>query len=98
MWYAAAEPVSKTQRVSAEGIGEASAEGLTLYPNPTTGVVQVGCDGCTVKEATVVTPQGRSERVACRDGRIDLSHLAAGVYYLEVRTETGVRREKVTKL
>ena len=94
---AAAEPVSKTLRGSAEGIGEASAEGLTLYPNPTTGVVHVDCDGCTVKEAMVVTPQGRSERVTCRDGRIDLSHLAAGVYYLEVRTETGVRREKITK-
>ena len=96
--YAAAEPVSKTLRVSAEGIGEAAAEGLTIYPNPTTGVVQVRCDGCTVKEATVISALGRREHVACRDGRIDLSHLAAGVYYLEVRTDTGVAREKVTKL
>ena len=71
---------------------------LTLYPNPTTGVVQVGCDGCTVKEAAVISTLGHRERVACRDGRIDLSHLAAGVYYLEVRTDTGVRREKITKL
>ena len=50
---------------------------LTLYPNPTTGVVQVRCDGCTVKEATVISALGRREHVACRDGRIDLSHRAA---------------------
>ncbi|MBP5536486.1 MAG: T9SS type A sorting domain-containing protein [Bacteroidales bacterium] len=51
-----------------------------------------------MKEAAVLSTLGHRERVACRDGRIDLSHLAAGVYYLEVRTDTGVRREKITKL
>ncbi|MBQ9473603.1 MAG: T9SS type A sorting domain-containing protein, partial [Bacteroidales bacterium] len=38
---------------------------------------------------------GRYERLRYAEGRVDVSHLAAGVYYLQIVTTTDVHREKI---
>lgn len=92
-----------------QGIDEAAAPEVTLSPNPTTGVLTVGC-GAAIEEVEVYDLQGRkvSGQWAVDSGQwtvgsgqsevvIDLTALAAGSYVLVVHTAKGVATRMVEK-
>lgn len=69
------------------GIEPVKSELLRIYPNPTTGLVNIEARG----EALVCDLRGNRRTVEIRNGLLDLSALEPGVYYLQV----GERKEKV---
>ena len=76
-------------------IDMASSSSVVVYPNPSRGEVNIHCRECTVNEVGVISLSGRYERLRYAEGRVDVSHLAAGVYYLQIVTTTDVHREKI---
>ncbi|PLW92512.1 MAG: hypothetical protein C0592_10385 [Marinilabiliales bacterium] len=77
-----------------QGIREASEEmRLRLYPNPATDFVHVlNPEGITIERCLVLTSDGRLVKEAMPDhtGRINVSDLAPGLYYLQVFSKEGV--------
>jgi hypothetical protein len=70
-------------------------ENITLYPNPTTGVVHI--DAAEVQRVECYTMMGQvvAEYNEVRD--IDISQLTAGVYMLRITLPQGVIMRKVVK-
>ena len=98
--YQPAARVSKQLTVSdgdtvSIAIPRDAADRVKVYPNPSRGEVNIHCRECTVHEVGVISLSGRYERLRYTEGRVDVSHLAAGVYYLQIVTTTDVHREKI---
>ena len=69
---------------------------FNIYPNPTTGQVQL--DGFTADQIEVLDQLGRTVRTQPQAGTgIDLAGLPAGVYVLRMRVGTEVYSAKVVK-
>lgn len=77
------------------GVGEAADIRLALYPNPTTGILNVEADG--VQDVSVVDVNGTVVAKAVGTNSVDLSGLADGVYFVCVVTAKGVATQKVVK-
>ena len=77
-------------------VNETTPNGLTLYPNPTTGLVLVQADG--IREAKVYSVTGQqvfNSKVEGDTFTLDLSDLKPGVYFLSIRTDRGEQIQKV---
>ena len=75
-------------------IVEVETAKVSVYPNPTSGVLNVQIDGNF--NATVYNYQGQVVmRNYVNNGQIDMSGLASGVYFVEIRTNDNVSVEKV---
>jgi len=77
-------------------------DGLSVYPNPTDGIVHVVCKTQFADAVIrVVNPQGQTVRrfnnINGRDHYIDLHELPSGVYFLEVVESNKRRVFKVSK-
>lgn len=81
------------------GVGiadEVNQNGLTLYPNPTTGLISIetpkvnSIEVANILGETVLTP-------ILKDGNIDISSLPKGIYLLNLHTDTGVIGKRVVK-
>ena len=67
---------------------------ITLYPNPTSGMLYIELDNSF--DAVVYNFQGQVViREYNNDGQIDLSNLSTGVYFVEIRNGHNVMIEKV---
>lgn len=67
---------------------------VTVYPNPTSGVLNV--EAGENFQATVYNYQGQVVmRNNISNGQIDMSELSSGVYFVEIRTNNNVSVEKV---
>ena len=86
---------------NAEGLGtvELGSTNLAVYPNPATTEVNVKLEGSKVADVTVADVTGRVIPVSfSKDGKVDTSRLAAGVYFLRVKDDKGVTRiQKIIK-
>lgn len=74
--------VARTDELSTEVVGESIID-LDLFPNPTTGFVQLGneiSDGT----ATVRDMSGRFLLTGVRTGWLDIGYLADGVYFVQI--------------
>lgn len=79
---------------STENINESVSERISVYPNPTSGMIYVNSDDSF--DATVYNYQGQVVmRRNNNDGQIDLSDLTAGVYFLDIRENNKVMIEKI---
>ncbi|MBQ9473333.1 MAG: T9SS type A sorting domain-containing protein [Bacteroidales bacterium] len=109
--YQPAQRVSKhfTVRDGTQGTrnveGGDKRDGMTLYPNPTAGTLHIECPdgGLEGAKVSLLSTLGHYERVPLRrrsDSHMeaDLSHLAAGIYYLQLASATKVYTEKVIVL
>lgn len=67
---------------------------VSLYPNPATDVVTVSAEG--LREVSLLDLNGRVLSTTTSP-RVDVSGLAAGVYFLRVVTDNGIAREKLVK-
>ncbi len=82
--------------VSTQGIGDANAvSSLTIYPNPTTGLLQICAE--RVDRVEVLDLVGRRVAVFENTATLDLSNLAQGTYTLRVTMPDGVAIRKVVK-
>lgn len=78
-----------------EGIDNAAAIDINIYPNPASEVINIAAEGVRLVEMLDVN--GRVVLESRIGGAIDLSSLASGVYMVRVTTDAGVSTEKVVK-
>ena len=77
-----------------EKIIDVETKKISLYPNPTSGVINVEIDNPF--EAVVYNYQGQVVmRLRNNDRQIDMSHLTSGVYFVEIRDGQNRMIEKV---
>ncbi len=68
---------------------------ITIFPNPTNGVVTIACDDVTWVE--VMDVSGRKVLTVENSNRIDLSKLPSGVYTLQIATPRGKALKRVIR-
>lgn len=82
------------------------SDNLTLYPNPATDRITLsfGSQADCVADIRIMNNMGsvvKSQRVACTGGgnnfEVSVADLAAGMYYLEFKTETGFAAKRFIK-
>lgn len=76
------------------GINEATNVTLNMYPNPTTGILNIDAEG--VKEVSVIDVDGKvvmTENASV----IDMTNLNNGVYFVRVISNEGMSIQKVVK-
>jgi hypothetical protein len=83
------------------GIEKAQKSAYRIFPNPTTGIVNVetGTSFVPVCSVEILNQEGKRvgvERTSSASGKIDISHLPAGVYYLKIAGKE-TRVEKILK-
>ena len=85
--------VTKLETVGVQDINQTA---FNVYPNPTTGWVQL--DGFTADRIEVMDQLGRTLRTQAQVGNgVDLSGLPAGVYVLKMTSGTDIYSAKVVK-
>ena len=79
------------------GVGENSLEGVSIYPNPSQGIVNVTNGSNSVNTITVHDINGRVvlTKTASQATTLDLSTAGAGVYTVTVSNENGSVVERV---
>ena len=109
--FFAAQPVTKPvitpsgHNPGTDGIEEAAGSqqmAVSVYPNPTAGLVYVKTDGMPITDITIHNSMGVRARTEQINGdsnhmTLDLSTLPAGVYYLTVKSGETTTRYKVVK-
>ena len=76
------------------------ANSINIFPNPTTGTVQVQSSKFKVQNISVYDVYGKllkAEAITDFNNIIDLSGYAAGVYFLRISTENGVATKRIVK-
>lgn len=81
-----------------EDVSSTRQSTVSVYPNPTQGMVYINSEAGTIKSAEVYNVRGEKVSVQLTAAGIDMSRLSAGVYYLILTTENGTYRHKVVRL
>jgi hypothetical protein len=86
------------------GIDDVVAGKLQIFPNPTTGQLRIQANGKTsdqVNEIEIFDVFGRLQKAESRRQKaemvLDISHLPAGMYFVQIQTENGAVTRKVVK-
>jgi hypothetical protein len=76
------------------GIDDKDEVEFSIYPNPSNGLFTIQSSDAAI---TVINTQGQLVHRATVGGNttLDLSHLAQGIYYIQVATETGLKIKKI---
>ena len=90
---------SVTERTTNVGIEDYDAAAISVFPNPTTGMVQVSSSKFQVSGVDVYDVYGKLLKTDAMmdNSTVDMSGYAAGVYFLRVSTENGVVTKRVVK-
>lgn len=97
-YYSTNTPMVRMNFDPAMGISEtAELTGVAIYPNPSTGVINITNDNNVNNTINVYTLAGNevASKVASTATTIDLSAMGAGVYLVEVANENGKKVERV---
>ena len=83
-----------------EPVATPELNAISIYPNPTSGELRIRNYELGIKDIRIFNMIGNKlsipdEQVAV--GEINISHLPAGIYFLQVTTEKGVVTKKVVK-
>ena len=73
----------------------AVANEISVFPNPTTGIVNIAAEGLT--NVSVYDVTGREVMSLGAESTIDISELEAGVYFVNVATENGSAMKRIVK-
>lgn len=70
---------------------------ISVFPNPTTGIINILTDETEIQnyEISVFDTYGKLIFQEADQARIDLSGFSNGLYYLMVKTDKGIIREKI---
>jgi len=71
------------------------ASEISIYPNPTTGIVNIEAEG--LNKVVVYDVTGRIMKSVANESTIDISNLEAGVYFFSVETANGSAMKKLVK-
>ncbi|GAB4221656.1 MAG: hypothetical protein Kow0075_17170 [Salibacteraceae bacterium] len=84
------------------GVGDLPQNAVSIYPNPTNGLLEVASDNnissIALYDATGKMVINQPEKVATLRTRLDLSVLHNGIYFIEVKTKNGIIRERIIKI
>lgn len=97
-YYSTSTPMVRMNFDPTMGINEtAELTGVAIYPNPSTGVINITNDNNVNNTISVYTLAGNevASKVASTATTIDLSAMGAGVYLVEVANENGKKVERV---
>ncbi len=86
-----------TATASVDKINTQVVETLTVYPNPTNGILNIGTKEGIVKEVRVFNILGKEIMSAKKQSTIDLSAYTKGFYILNVMTDKGTKSVKIIK-
>jgi hypothetical protein len=78
-----------------EGLGtvELGSSKLAVYPNPATTEVNIALEGAKIAQVDVADVTGRVvSSQAVKNGKVNVSNLSSGVYFLRVKDDKGVTR------
>jgi len=83
------------------GIADFTLSQITIYPNPTTGKVQITSDGLQIDDIEIFDIYSRKllsfEPLVSPETTIDIAHFSAGVYFVKIHTKSGEVVRKVVK-
>ncbi|MCQ2277421.1 MAG: fibronectin type III domain-containing protein [Bacteroidales bacterium] len=84
---------------ASDGIEDYDAAAVTLFPNPTTGMVQVSSSKFQVSSVEVYDVYGKLLKTEdmIDNNTVDMSGCASGVYFFKVSTENGVVTKRIVK-
>ncbi len=91
---------SLTINAGSMGISEINNNGMQIYPNPFTNQLTIECNKNKIESIKVTNVLGFEVLQKIFDDRkltIDLSKEVKGIYFVEVKTEKGIVREKIIK-
>lgn len=77
------------------GINDVTASSINVYPNPTTGIINVKAEG--LREVNVVDVDGRVVMNVKGSNVINISELSNGVYFINVITNNGTTTDRIVK-
>ncbi|HTF02679.1 MAG TPA: T9SS type A sorting domain-containing protein, partial [Bacteroidia bacterium] len=91
---------SATQTISVNacvGIAEQSADGIRVYPNPTSGIlnVETSATESTIEVYNAVGELVESQQVNNGSAKVDLSTRENGIYFVRISTADSTRIEKI---
>ncbi len=95
MFYLLIDDVVVNVQGSNSGINENNASSIALYPNPTTGILNITAEDVNSVEVYDIT--GRVVMMRGAENTIDMSELEAGVYFVNVATANGSAVQRVVK-
>ena len=77
--------------VHPDAIDEMSDEHLSLYPNPTTGILHIEAEGCihNYKIINIVGQTVKSGSIGSDRAELHLGNLVSGLYFIQLNTEFG---------
>ncbi|MCL2291371.1 MAG: M6 family metalloprotease domain-containing protein [Bacteroidetes bacterium] len=80
---------------------EKQAPAFAVYPNPTTGELQIMGYELRITDIEIYDMMGRKQKAEDRkekeERRVNISHLPAGIYVMVIRTSEGLFHEKIIK-
>jgi len=80
------------------GIEDVEFIAINVYPNPTSGELRIESGEWKIKNFEIFDLCGRIQNVKfSTEGRLDISHLSAGIYFVKISTEAGKVVKKVLK-
>lgn len=71
---------------------------VQLYPNPTTGILNVRTDGLTPELLCLYNLSGQKLNEQKYAPQIDISKLSSGIYFIEIKANGAVVRKKFVKM
>ena len=84
------------------GISSLSVNDISIYPNPTNGLINFDFADNHIKKLTVSDVTGKQIYTASNDqinqsNQVDLSNLENGIYVIVIQTDEGIFRSKIVK-
>ena len=79
-----------------------TTNGITIFPNPTDGQLTMDNGQWTIENVEILDLMGKTlnncqlSTINCQL-KIDISHLPTGMYFIRIKTETGVVTKKIIK-
>jgi hypothetical protein len=67
-----------------------------IYPNPTTGELRIENGALKIQQISIFNLLGRNV-LNTKQTTLDISHLPAGIYFVQIKTEKGVVTKKIVK-
>lgn len=80
------------------GVNEDAFEEVSIYPNPSSGLINInGLGNLFVEKSSITDIGGKSWDVRIAGDAIDISDLQSGIYFLTVETQKGKIVKKIIK-
>jgi hypothetical protein len=84
--------------VGIEPPAETKKESSLVFPNPATDVLYIDSNVGIISSVNIINESGKvvySGKVKAEKTQIEISNLNSGVYFVQVRTENGIKTQKI---